>query len=207
MATYPLTIPSSPTWRTATLKMVFRDGLTRSPFSDVQQAFLWEGGLWQADITLPPMTDVTAGEWMAFFALLRGRSQTFLMGDPARQTPQGEAGGTPLVAGASQTGYTLDIDGASLTQTDWLKAGDYIQLGSTSTTHLHMITEDADTNGSGEVTLSIWPQLRESPANNATVTVSGTVGIWRMAQSVAEFDINDAKHYGISFSAMEAVTA
>ena len=66
---------------------------------------------------------------------------------------QGLFGGTPLVAGASQTGTSLDIDGCSNTITGWMKAGDAFSFNG----ELKIATADADTNGSGETTLAFYP--------------------------------------------------
>jgi len=127
------------------------------------------------------------------------------MGDPLCATPQGNIGGTPRVNGGSQTGETLNIDGCTADVTDWLKAGDYIQLGAAGTANLHKVLEDVNTNGSGEATLSLWPHIRTAPADNATVTVTNAVGRFRLASNETAWSINEASIYGISFSAMEAI--
>jgi hypothetical protein len=207
MATFPLDLPTPSGFATMQLRMESVTAMDESPFTFAQQVFEHQGQRWSADITLPPMKRADAQKWSAWFGLLRGRSKTFLMGDPLGQTPQGSAGGTPVVNGIDQTGSFLVIDGAATSQTGWLLAGDYIQLGTGATTRLHMITEDVDTDGSGNATLPIWPDIRTSPADGATVTVSGCEGIWRINSNIARWDINEASAYGFSFTAVEAVTA
>lgn len=87
---------------------------------------------------------------------------------------QGAFGGTPLVAGGSQNGNTLDIDGCSNNITDWGKAGDWFSVNN----ELKMLTDDADTNGSGETTLTFRPRLRSSPPNNDPIETSAPTGIF-----------------------------
>ena len=111
----------------------------------------------------------------------------------------------PFVNGAGQTGDTLVVDGCSPNETGFLLPGDYIQLGSGSTATLHKVLTQVDTDSSGNATLDIWPHIRTAPADNAAVTVSNTVGRWRLASNETSWSVNEAAIYGIRFSAMEAV--
>ena len=104
-----------------------------------------------------------------------------------------------------QIGQDLNITSNQLSETGYLLAGDYIQLGSGSTTSLHKVLVNADTDGSGNSTLTLWPNVRTAPANGATVTVQSTAGRWRLAGNESEWSVNEASIYGISFSAMEAI--
>ncbi len=90
-------------------------------------------------------------------------------------TPLGSTGGTPLVNGASQTGTTINIDGATASQTPWIKGGDVVTFA--GLTLVYEITADANSDGSGLVVLPISPAIFSggSPANNAAVTVTGVV--------------------------------
>lgn len=94
----------------------------------------------------------------------------------------GAQGGTPLVDGASQTGTTLDIKGASNSITGWAKKGDIIQIAgiysvdpvthrSTGILSQQVVTADANSSGTGTVSLSIFPGITPTTAQ-ATVTAS-----------------------------------
>ncbi len=203
--TYPLNLPTATGINNITLRQVNATVTTQSPFSFAQQTLVHPGKRWEADVVLPPMNNTDARIWLSWMTSLKGSEGTFLMGDPLHTSPTGSAGGTPLVNGASQTGDELIIDGATAGQTGWLKAGDYIQLGSGSSTELYIVLADANSDGSGNVTLDIWPDLRTSPANNAAVTTSNCKGLFRMSSNTSEFRINDANFYGIQFSAIEAL--
>tara|TARA_Y100001973_G_C5201836_1_gene338397 strand:+ start:94 stop:714 length:621 start_codon:yes stop_codon:yes gene_type:complete len=202
---YPLTLPSHTGIQNITLRAVNTVGMSMSPFTYQQQVVAHAGQRWEVDVTLPAMNRADAEQWVAFLVSLRGRFGTFTLGDPVGASPRGSAGGTPLVNGASQTGGTLNIDGCTASQTGWLKAGDYIQLGSAGSATLHKVLADADSNGSGEVALDIWPYIRTAPSDNATVVVTNTIGRFRLADNEQNWSIRETALYGITFGGVEAV--
>jgi len=67
------------------------------------------------------------------------------------------------------------------------------------------VLEDVDSNGSGEATLNLWPDLRSSPADGAAVVVSNAKGVFRLSNNEAVWTINNAGFYSISFAAVEAL--
>lgn len=204
--TYPLSLPvATKAIQSIEIRAVNAVAYARSPFTFAGQAFAYSGQMWTADVTLKPMKRADAEQWNAWLFSLRGQLGTFLMGDPMGATARGVATGTPLVNGASQTGGSLVIDGATNSTTGWLKAGDYIQLGSGSSSRLHKVLADANSNGSGNVTLDIWPHIRVAPADNATVTVSNAKGLFRLSSNEQAFSINESAIYGMTFAAMEVV--
>lgn len=138
-----------------------------SPINKSVQTVELSGARWRMDMTLRVMNRAEAARWIAFFSKLRGMSGTFYASDPDWKTKLGVGGGTPLVKGAGQTGTTLLIDGCTPSITGWLKAGDYFACNG----QLHRLTEDANTNGSGEVTLTFESYMRNSPADNAAITI------------------------------------
>lgn len=205
---YPLALPTHT--GIARIRLVARDvvGVSTSPFNFKQQVYRHQGQRWEADITLPPMKRADAEQWAAFLLRLRGAYGTFLLNDPLNATPRGSAStnaGTPLVAGELQTGDELNIDGCPASATGYLKAGDYIQLGSGATATLHKVLEDVDTDGSGAATLNLWPKVRTAPADDATVTVSSAKGNFRLSSNETMWDIDQASIYGITFAAIEAL--
>jgi len=203
--TYPLTLPSHTGIRNITLRAVNTVGMSMSPFTYQQQAVAHAGQRWEVDVTLPAMNRADAEQWVAFLVSLRGRFGTFTLGDPVGASPRGSAGGTPLVNGASQIGGTLNIDGCTASQTGWLKAGDYIQLGSGGGATLHKVLADVDSNGSGQVAADIWPYIRTAPSDNATVVVTNTVGRFRLASDEQNWSIRETALYGITFGGVEAI--
>lgn len=176
-----------------------------SPFTGSQQIYAHAGQWWSAQVQLPPMNRADAQKWLGFLGSLNGREGTFLMGlDPKHTTPLGTATGTPLVKGGSQTGNVLTTDGWTTGVTGILKAGDFIQLGSGSSSTLHQVLTDANSDGIGEAVLDIWPAIRTAPADNAAITISSPVGLFRLADNENGWDLDLAGIFGMSFSCIEA---
>jgi hypothetical protein len=115
------------------------------------------------------------------------------MSQNVAQHTVGTHGGTPLVAGASQSGSTLATDGWS-TSTAILKEGDIFTIAnvfgvnpqnrqSTGSLQQFVVTADTSSDGSGLASLAIYPAITASgafqtvnsvPADNAAITVLGT---------------------------------
>jgi hypothetical protein len=89
-------------------------------------------------------------------------------------TTLGAGGGTPLVNGASQTGSSIITDGWP-DSTVVLKAGDLVQFA--SITLVYDVTADVTSDGSGNATIPISPNIFSggSPANNAAITITASV--------------------------------
>ena len=208
MTTYPIGLPtgasSQPTNTTFRIRRIV--GQSMSPFTGETQTFRHQGEWWEAEITLPPMNHANAREWVAKLVSMRGVFGTMLLGDWDGRVAQGTASisaGSPLVKGANQAGNTLLIDGATASKTGYLKAGDYIQLGTGLTSRLHMVVADANTDGSGNASLDIEPALRTSPSDNLALTVANTKGVFRLVTNTTEWDTNAVRLYGITFAVTE----
>ena len=206
--TYPLSLPTHTGIASLNWAAENRVAVTESPFTLSQQVIKHAGQRWSGTYSLPAMKREDAEVWNAFLLRLDGSFGTFLMGDPIAATPRGSAAstpGTPVVNGADQTGHELAIDGLPASATGYLKAGDYIQLGSGSSAKLHKVLEDVDSNASGEATLNIWPDLRSSPSDDATVAVSNAKGVFRLVDNTINWDIGSNSFYSISFAFVEAL--
>ena len=206
--TYPLSMPTNTNVATVSLTAVNTVGVTSSPYNYKLSVYRHQGQRWEADINLSLMKRADAEEWITFFMKQYGGYGTFLLGDPNAATPRGSAAttaGTPVVNGASQTGDELDIDGLPASATGYLKAGDYIQLGTGTSSQLYKVLDDVDSNASGEATLQIWPDLRSSPADDATVVVSGAKGLFQLSTPTTNWTIDNAGFYSMAFGAVETL--
>jgi hypothetical protein len=104
------------------------------------------------------------------------------IGDPfAAAGPLGVAEGAPV---CNTTGTNNLTSATQLYTSGWvpnvfgqLKAGDYLQIAY----RLHECTEDVNSDAEGNATISIWPSLRESPPNLTAITLTGCVGLFRLA--------------------------
>lgn len=180
-------------------------GMNASPFTGQQQVYKHQGQWWEAEITFPPMKRDDAEQVASFLVKLNGRFGTFLMGDPLNTKPRGLGTGTPLVNGAGQTGNQLATDGWTPNVTGILKAGDWIQLGTGAASRLHKVLDDVNSNSSGEATLTIFPDLRSSPSNDAAIVVNNAKGLWRLSANEVDYTIQTGQFYGITLACMEAL--
>jgi len=198
---YPLSWPTTPGPKRVEFASTQQVGLARSPFTLQAQVQEYQGDMWTATVTLPVMQRESAEEWHAFLLSLHGVRGTFYLYDPLGREPRGIATGSPLVKGGSQSGYTLATEGWSVSTTNVLKKGDWIQIGS----YLYKVVNDHSSDGSGEATLDIWPSLRVSPADNDAIITSNAKGVFRLAENVNPIQAADELQvYEVSFSAVEA---
>lgn len=203
--TYPLSHPTNVGFASASMTAKSVVGVSRSPFTGAQQVQKHQGQWWEFQASLPPMTRATAEEWVAFLLSLNGMQGTFLLGDPLGTTARGIATGTPLVKGASQTGNSLITDGWTASQTGILKAGDYFQLGSSTSSKLYKVLNDANSDGSGDATFDIWPNINTAVSDNTALTVASAKGLFRLADNEMRWDLQQAQQYGIAFSAIGVI--
>jgi hypothetical protein len=161
-----LNCPTSPGYREFTPIIVQRSTIVESyAGADIQRVNRL-GDRFGAVITLPVMREQTASEWLGWW--LAGQSAVVSIPWLDRQAaPRGY--GTPLVNGANQLGQSLVCDGFAPNAR--IDAGKPFSILSGTRRHLCVTTARATANGSGQVTLPIWPTLRWSPADNATIEI------------------------------------
>ena len=171
-----------------------------SPLSNDTQRSALPGARWIATYELVPDTRDQMAEVQAFLTKLRGGEHTFYGYDPAATSPRGVGTGTPKVNGASQSGTSLVTDGWTPNQTGILKAGDYFTVND----ELKMITADVNSDGGGNATLVFSPSLRDSPDDNADLTVADATCVMRLIDdSQAEWSVEVDGFYSITFSGIE----
>lgn len=126
--TYPLTLPTTPVPSRMVMRALNSTAISRSPFTFEQQVFEHQGGMWSAEMSLPPMDRAAAEAWISTLLKLRGLNGTFLLPPYAAKVPRGIATGSPQVDGDGQTGLTLATLGWTASQIGILLAGDYLQV-------------------------------------------------------------------------------
>ena len=202
--TYPLTFPDLGI-KSITIRAKTIVGASVSPFTGQQQVYKHQGQWWEMEVSMPAMKRDDAEQIAAFLLKMNGKYGTFLLGDKSSTAPRGVGTGTPLVYGGAQTGDQLITDGWTPSTTNILKAGDWIQLGSGSSTRLYKVLDNVTSDESGIATLNIFPNLRQAPSDNAQVVVNSPKGQWRLASNDTEFAIDEASIYGITFACVEAL--
>lgn len=205
--TFPLTLPTATGLRQIIITPDSFVGVTESPWTGAQQTQRNQGQRWLFDVTLPTMAVADADEWEAFFLSLNGREGTFLMGEPRGAAPRGIGTGSMQVKGAGQSGQTLEIDGATPDITGILLKNDRIQLGTGLNARLYRQLVDVNSDGSGNVTLTLWPRvtLAQSPADNAPLVLTNTVGLFRLQDDNVPFSTDNALHSEYKFKVASVV--
>jgi len=199
--TYPLQIPNIKSFKSVRLYAINAIGIARSPFTFATQVQDFSGQSWGADVTFPDMKREDAELFNSFLLSLMGQKGTFYLGDPLGKNPRGQASGSPKVNGANQTGNRVITNGWTNSVTGILEAGDYIQIGQ----NLYKTLEDADSDGSGNATIEIFPRLATSPADNESIVTQNAVGVFRLTENITPiFDVGIEKLYSIGFSCVEA---
>lgn len=157
-----------------------------SPLTGYTQTTSRKGARWMLRMAFNNLQTDERGVLKGFFAFMEGQVHRIQVGDHSYTGARGALGGTPLVNGASQTGTTLATDGWSAS-TLVLKAGDLISYNNGTYSELKMVTSDATTNGSGQVTLNIMPEIHTAPANNAAIETAAPVGTFMLVSPVFQW--------------------
>lgn len=142
--------------------------------------------------------------FMQFYAFLlsqRGQSDTFTTTMPGHTAPQGSWAGAPVVAGAGQTGRTVNLSGFTINQTGVAKAGDLVQFA--GHTKVYMVTADANSSATGTATVSIEPALMTSPANLAALATSNIPFTVALASDTVDTALGASDTYSWSIAMIE----
>ena len=196
---YPLTPPAG--IRIASLRFSAISAVARniSPFTFSSQSYNWTGTMISGDVECPPMNRADAEELIGF--LIMAARGTFYFRDYANGTQRGTMTGSPQLNGAHVANTsTLTVDTGS---GSWA-VGDYIQLGTGSSSKLHKITQ---VNGALPTATSyeIFPLLRTAYPDNTAIVYSNAVGVFRLGTTTCDWSIDTAKKYGLNFSIFEAI--
>jgi hypothetical protein len=192
----------------AQFSMTMLDSVSRnpSPFAPgTSQTQAWPGADNLAfEFTLPKMNRWVSARWKGFMAELRGMQNVFQIGDPSAATPLGVADGTPVCATSGVQNLTSAVQ---LFTSGWtpnvfgqLLAGDMLQLGY----HLHYVCENVNSDAGGNATISIFPSLRDSPANLSAINLINPAGLFRLAQNSRAYHSDFTGLTQMSFKVEEA---
>lgn len=185
-----------------------------------------EGGVWFALIGSDGTTtwqgggDPEAGTGAAFTGLTGiwypyildnngfGGLTADLITNPAEmlgQVPEGFEALAPFVGVNTARSRVLYTTGWTPNTTGILKAGDFLQLGSGGNSRLHMNLADADTDGSGNAALSIFPALTSDIEDGTAIIVQGAKGVFRMATNEPRWVISNSIEHGFTIPAYSVV--
>lgn len=176
-------------------------GAFTSPLSRTTQTVELPGARWVCEMSLPPMAQTDWRQYTAWLAKMRGQAgrvyvtpphhlgssaptwtpdpsavtcdSTSVTCDSATETvdqTDEAAWGSPVVNGADQAGSTLHTRGW-VSEVTVLMAGDYLSYDTSRGRTLHMVVEDAVSDGHGECHIVVEPPIRTSPADGAEIDI------------------------------------
>ena len=148
-------------------------------------AFAQWRGRWE--INLPDPADMAG--LSAWLLSLNGMIGEFYTYDPDYRLARGSVSGTIRVKGAGQSGDAIILDGFTVSTSDLLLAGDYIQIED----DFYQVTEDADSNTAGECLVKVAPDLQSSHADNVVVTYDNPVMIARLSSNMQSWETGSNK--------------
>lgn len=141
---------------------------------------------------------------IAFIESQRGQFGNFLMSLAGYTAPMGSWAGSPVVDGAGQTGYTLNLRSFTASQTGVAKAGDLIRIGSTDI-KVYRVAADANSDGTGFAAVTLTQAMMASPADATAITSSNVQFTFACASDVAESPIRPGLFQDFSLDVVEDV--
>jgi len=147
---------------------VVPEALSSSVFNQSTQSTVLGPAYWLATVTIGPRRREEVRGWEAFIATFADTRDRVRFWDWHYESPAGLGTGVPLVKGAGQSGRSLLTDGWTVSTAGLLLAGDLIGVNG----ELRRVIADGNSNGAGEITLSLDQALRSSPADNAPLTLT-----------------------------------
>jgi hypothetical protein len=193
---YPVDFPedgSNSFIKKMNMRIVNSTAVQESPYTYNQKVNHFGGARWEAEVTLRPLTHTEAQQFKGFFASLKGRLGTFMLGNPLDVAGSNDV--VSATATASTGDETIDISVSGFTY----EAGQTFQFGN----HLYMAFISRQAGSHTDV--AITPPLRQNLAIGTTAVVDEPKGKWRLASNAFEFDIDKAGMYSFTFSCVEAL--
>lgn len=169
-------------WKVASVTFPVMPISTSTPTSAFNPLSFQDGPtteLWLANVSITPMA---ADDWRDVSALLRklrGRRNKVRLYDPSRPLRgAGAAGPTVQLAAAAAAGATsITLTGLTASQAMSLAADDLIGIGE----NLYAVSDNAPSDGAGEVTVSILPPLRSGVADGDPVDLDYPTGLFMLS--------------------------
>ncbi len=192
----PNVVPSKSAWN-----MQFASKADFNPYSKVEQVWDEPGDKWIVKLSFKNLPHLQGRELRGALMALRGQVNKLRVKDWAHGNV-GSWSGVPKVKGAEQVGLILTIDGMTANSTIGY-VGDRFQLG----TRVHELTQDAQTNSLGAVTLKFVPEIINPPTDNEPLIMLEPSGLFILKDSkqIPDFSKTVKVFPLIQFDLIEAI--
>ena len=161
--------------------------------------------LWEVFVSSPEMLEIESGEWEALMLQLRGQTNQLALWNHGRSAPSGTMRGTMTLNAAAAQGATALSIIAATEAAKTLKAGDLLGFGTLTTQQLVMVMADATANGTGIISVTVEPPLRNAISISAPVTWDKPKALFRRKQSAAAWDYKNIQASGFTLDLIEDV--
>lgn len=202
--TYPLSLPNHD-FQSFDIRLTRRIGTTVSPFTYQAQHHEHTGTRWEANVTLPPLTESEAVAWQIFFLSLKGTVGTFKMHPPLDASQNSVE---MQVFGSHSAGDTSVTFKKTNTGSGTVSAGTWVQInnsGVANKPHLYLTLSNLSFGGQFSTdTCDIEPPLKHDPLSANATPMNPPYGLWRLATPDVGFSINNASLHGFTFACVEA---
>lgn len=175
-------------------------GFQRPPLGGPIQRVNRLGNRFRASVSLPPMPNAEMGR-IVVSRLIRAKVEGIRIELPLAGVDQGSPG-SPLIAGAGQSGSTIALDG--LRPGYGASEGYWLSIETDGQHYLYNVAAPAQAGSGGAISLSITPPLRKSPGDNDVVHLQRPMIEGFVVGDEIGWQISLAHHIGISFDIEEA---
>ncbi|MAD75169.1 MAG: hypothetical protein CML20_10325 [Rheinheimera sp.] len=147
------------------------------------------GHKWEITLISTPLNANDLSRAFGWACSLKGRFTAFTAVIPRYSDTKGVGSGSPVVRTATTQGATaVPMEGFSGPVNGQLLAGDFIKFANHS--KVYIVTEDANSNVNGQVTVNIHPQLMKAVPLNTAMVIRDVPFLLRKVRDAQEFKVD-----------------
>ena len=160
--------------------------------------------LWATTLTATDNFASLAGPWQSLMLQLRGKVNQLAMYNIGRPVPVGTMRGVMTLAATAQGATSLALSAAGQAAAT-LVSGDYLGFGSGLTQQVVMVVANATADGSGNITVTIEPPLRNAFVAGSAVTWNYPCALFRRKDTKTQWDYDSTMVSGMMLDLLEDV--
>tara|TARA_X000001382_G_scaffold74480_1_gene52071 strand:- start:186 stop:788 length:603 start_codon:yes stop_codon:yes gene_type:complete len=155
-------------------------------------------------VQMPPMQQSDFQAFHAFLVKQKGSFDTFTFQYPLNNLGADKNNASVVVNGVHAIGdSTIAMDGFTVSTNDVFKAGDLIKFNGHN--KVYMVTGDANSNASGQATISIEPPLQAALANNEDIDTNQPSFTVALVQDDLLYATDASGFFSLSFDVREVL--
>ena len=155
-------------------------------------------------VQMPPMKQSEFQAFHAFLVKQKGSFDTFTFQYPLDNLGADKNNASVVVNGVHAIGdSTIAMDGFTVSTNDVFKAGDLIKFNGHN--KVYMVTGDANSNASGQATISIEPPLQAALANNEDIDTNQPSFTVALVQDDLLYATDASGFFSLSFDVREVL--